>query len=545
MIPHPGTDMQSATRSTNDQPLQVDTMGQALQHRAATQPDGLAFDVEGRTISYGQLFKDAQAASHILAASGLERGDRCALVAPTGLDLLRILFGVQLLGASPVILSTRLPEALLRKRLDICRPQIVICIDKLTTGLIGDHTLLPLSETGRRIAESGDTPEVINHARPTDPAYLQLTSGTTGEPRAAMISHRSLLSNLGYGQRTLGLSSEDILVSWLPLYHDMGLVRFVFGGIYFGCPSYLIQPAMVNFRRWLQTISETRGTISASPDFALRMATRMVDPSGLDLGSLRMLINGGEPVRPTTIDNFEQTFHLPEVVRPAYGLAEATLGVTAVRDEPRRIDAAGHISCGRAYVETELRILGEDGRDQPSGTPGEILVRSDAVFSGYFNDKESTRQVLRDGWLHTGDIGRLDGDGHLYVLGRERAIIKRGGAMIAPREIEEVIDTAKEVRLSAAVSQASPDAGTEEVILVVEVRPAVVPDEAIHAELCERLARKSKQAVGFSPRQILLVRPRTIPVTNNGKIRHRMLAQQIASGELQKHGVVVHEEQIW
>ncbi len=176
-----------------------------------------------------------------------------------------------------------------------------------------------------------------------------------------------------------------------------------------------------------------RATITGSPDFGYRIAARTIDPEGIDLRALRFATNGGEPARLGTIERFEQRFGLSRVVRPDYGLAEATLGFTSLAaGEPLRTDSAGNMSCGRPFDGLEIKIIDADGQTLSAGQPGDILVRGIPVFAGYFNDPISTQSVLRDGWLYTGDIGSLDEDGHLYVLGRKRALIKRAGVLIPP-----------------------------------------------------------------------------------------------------------------
>ena len=175
-------------------------------------------------------------------------------------------------------------------------------------------------------------------------------------------------------------------------------------------------------------------------------------------------------MRRSTIAGFEERFGVPGVLRPGYGLAEATLGVTALRPgEPLRVDGRGNVSCGRPFPGVEVRIARRTGEE----ASGEILVRGPAVFAGYFDAAEATAEALRDGWLHTGDVGRLDADGHLYVLGRRRALLKRGGAPLAPRELEEAAGSVPGVRLAAAVGlPPAGDAATEEIAVAVEADPA-------------------------------------------------------------------------
>jgi acyl-CoA synthetase (AMP-forming)/AMP-acid ligase II len=172
---------------------------------------------------------------------------------------------------------------------------------------------------------------------------------------------------------------------------------------------------------------------------------------------------------------------------------------------------------------------------QGVGETGEILVRGSAVFAGYFASEEDTAEVLRDGWLHTGDIGRLDADGHLYVLGRQRAMLKRGGVPLAPREVEEATVGVVGLRLAAAVGlPPGPEAATEEIAVIVEAEPAAEP-----SRLAADVAAAIETALGFAPDRVVVLAPRTLPRTANGKIRHQELRRELIAGDLQRRGAVL------
>ncbi|HEX7808810.1 MAG TPA: AMP-binding protein, partial [Thermoanaerobaculia bacterium] len=272
---------------------------------------------------------------------------------------------------------------------------------------------------------------------------------------------------------------------------------------------------------WMQTIGRVGGTITGAPDFAYRLAARLVDPKTVDLSSLRDATNGGEPVRLSTIESFERAFNAPGVMKPGYGLAEATLGVTCRRpDQPTRTDARGNVSNGIALPTIELRI------DAEPGEPGEIVVGGPLVFAGYFEAEEATNAVLRDGELYTGDIGQLDADGHLYVLGRKRAMLKRGGAVLAPRELEEAAQRVDGVKIAMAVGVTS-EFATEEIVVAVEI------DEK---EDVQRIAREVAESVratlGFAPERVLAMKRNSLPRTYNGKLRHDALRTALLNGTL-------------
>lgn len=389
------------------------------------------------------------------------------------------------------------------------RPAVVIVSEKVTDDN-GLRCIVAkeIERTERSIAASTATPNDI--------AFLQLTSGTSGESRAAIVLQRNVAAMQEITIDAIELTSDDVLVSWVPPWHDLGLVRFILTPAFAGTSCHLVTPAISSIPRWLEVIATERGTITGAPDFAWRLAARLCD-SALDLSSLRFATNGGEPVRSSTIEAFESRFRLHNVIRPGYGLAEATLGVTFTRPGAGiRVDERGNVSCGTAPPGIEVR-LAEDG---------EILVRGPIVFGGYFDAEEATAASLRDGWLHTGDIGSIDEEGRLYVLGRKRSMLKRGGAIVAPRELEEAAQSAGGVRIAAAVALPPTEGRSTESIVVVIEPERTNESDATTARVADRI----REVLGFAPESVIAVMPRSIPITPNGKIRHDVLRAQLAEG---------------
>jgi acyl-CoA synthetase (AMP-forming)/AMP-acid ligase II len=482
------------------------------------------------------LRAESEALAGGLSHLGVERGDRVALFLPAGLDFIRVFFALQRLAAVPCAFAPGGPPAASARRAARVRPRLCL-VDGSETG----ELTRALAEAGLRGVGLGEVPRTEPpprvDVRPDEIAFLQPTSGTSGEARAAMITQANAFASLGSAREMLEVGPRDVLVSWVPPWHDLGLLRFVLGPVFFGVSCHLVPPAVRTLPLWLQTASEVRATVLGAPDFAWRLASRLVGPAGLDLSSLRYATNGGEPVRRSTIVAFEERFGVPGVIRPGYGLAEATLGVTCLRHgEPLRVDELGNVSCGRPLPGIEVRIE----QDEKAGGTGEILVRGDAVFAGYFpgeagDMKEASDEVLRDGWLHTGDVGRLDADGHLYVLGRLRAMLKRGGAPMAPREVEEAAADVPGLRLVAAVGlPPGPAAATEEIVVAVEADPAAEP-----SRLAANVAAAVEAALGFAPDQIVVLAPRTLPRTANGKIRHPELRRELIDGGLERRGAIL------
>jgi fatty-acyl-CoA synthase len=464
-----------------------------LIERAQTDPERLAYDDGSRRMTYGELLESAEQRAARLAAAGVGARDRVVLAMSSGIPFAEAFWALQLLGASTCALSPAAPAPTVAGRAAYFRPRLVLHDDWLD----------------RAPTESG-TPEAPGLST-EDIAFIQPTSGTSGEPRGAMILHRNVLGYLRSTDGDRHVDRDDVMVAWVPPWHDLGLVRFVIGSVFYGAACHIVEPAIRTIPQWLETIARTGGTVTGAPDFCYRLATRMVAPGSVDLSSLRFSTNGGEPVRSSTIEAFERSFGIRRVVLPGYGLAEATLGVTtAMPGDPLVVDARGNVSCGKAMTGLELRADGE------LSEPGEILVRGDVVFAGYFDAPEESRERVRDGWLRTGDVGYLDAEGRLFVLGRMRSMIKRGGAVVAPRELEEAAGSVAGVRVAAATSTMSPDALTETIHVVVESDREPGP-------LAAEVSRAIAETTGFAPARVVVTPPRTIPITANGKIQHGRL----------------------
>jgi long-chain-fatty-acid--[acyl-carrier-protein] ligase len=472
------------------------TLGALLIERAGATPDSPAFADDARQVTFGELADAASRLAAGLARMDVRRADRVALVRRAGVGFAEAFWALQILGAVPCAFNPTTLRQTLARRVGSIDPKLVLDDDLEVPTAPG---VLP-QQTG------GD---------PGDIAYLQRTSGTSGDPRVAMLTHRSVIAQLRSTALSGQLDSDDVLASWVPPWHDFGLVRFMIAPVWFGTACHIVRPAVRTIRDWLGTIGRVGATHTGAPDFAYRLAARLVDPATVDLSSLRYAGNGGEPVRRATIEEFEDRFAVPGTVAPGYGLAEATLGVTAHRrGEPIVTDERGHVSCGFPFPGTEVRV------DAAGGELGEILVRGDSVFAGYLDAPEETAAVLRDRWLHTGDVGYLDDAGRLFVLGRRRAMIKRGGGVIAPRELEDAAHAIPGVQFAAAVGTppgASQTAVSERVSVLVEADARAADDiAAMTASVSDAI----RDSLGFAPHDVLVVRPRSIPRTDSGKVRY-------------------------
>jgi fatty-acyl-CoA synthase len=487
------------------------TLDAVLARRAATHPDALAFAHDAERITCRDLYEQAGALAAGLLRSGVRPGDRVALVVPAGLDFVRAFWAVQRAGAVSCAFNPFTPAALAVRRAANVRPTLTL----LST--IDDELAREAANAGLRCMALADLPRggavPRLDADPESLAFLQPTSGTSGESRAVMIRHRNILAVLRAYANAFEVTNRDVFVSWVPPWHDLGLVRFVIGSVFHGAPCHIVTPSVQTIPRWLETITKFGGTITGAPDFAYRLAARFVDPSAVDLSTVRWMTNGGEPVRLSTIEAFEQRFGRRHIVCPGYGLAEATLGVTFKQPgEALRVDDRGNVGCGKPLPNVELRI-----------EEGEILVRGDGVFAGYFDADEATAETLRDGWLHTGDMATRDDDGFLTIVDRRKDMVVSGGFNVFPREIEDVLSAHPAVA-AAAVIGVPDDRWGEAVKAIVVLRP----DADVSADDLIAVVRERKGPV-YAPKSVDFVD--TIALTPVGKADKRALRASHWAGQ--------------
>ena len=518
-------------------PAEALTLPDVIARRAAADPDGLYLTLLGQTLTAHRLHATTLRYAGALAARGLGRGDKVAIVLPTCEEFFFAFFGTLALGAVPVPLYPTLGPELTGRIFRDADARAVVTVDWFKEGVEAARTkAAALSHYLTPDVLDAGTP-LPTHVLATDDevCFLQYTSGSTSAPRGVVLSHRNVMATVRMMVEVVGVTRGETIVSWLPLYHDMGLIGIGFGTLYTGAMLVLLPPDLHNPRTWLEAITEHRAGYTVSPDFGYRNCLRHVhDTRGLDLSCLKMARSGAEPVRLSTIRAFQERFGLGDVFAPAYGLAEATLAVALwPHGQPLRLDPTGaFVSVGRPCpgVRVEIEAPAGAGRAQP-GEIGEILVQSPGVMLGYHGDPEGTRRALHGGWLHTGDLGFLDAEGYLFITGRLKDVIIVGGQNVVPADVEEIVDALPDVRYSAAIGLDHPRIGTQRLHVVAEVRrESLSPDEL------SRLARDAAAAVhrhrGVRPARVLLVRPQTIPKTSSGKIQRSALAALVAEGRL-------------
>ncbi len=512
------------------------TLTELLARRAAEDPDTPYFHLYDETVTYGRLWRESARYAAGLKKFGIDRNDKVCLIYPTCAEFFYTFFGTLRLGAVPVPLYPTLGVEATANIFRDSEARAVVTIGWFRKGV--DESRAAAS-TVRHILEPNDlegderTP-ALPAAKPEETAFIQYTSGSTGHPRGVVLSHSNVTRTVEFMAEGAQLTREDIVVSWLPLYHDMGLIGCAFTPPWSGAPLYLLPPDLKSPRVWLDLITRVKGTFTVSPDFGYRNCVRNIhDTTGLDLSSLKQALSGAEPVRASTIQAFEHKFGVTNLITPCYGLAEATLAVAIwPRKTPLRIDSSGKfLSVGRPCRGVSVRMMEGEQVLKP-GAEGEICVNSPGVMQGYYNDPEATRNVLSpDGWLRTGDLGFVDSEGHLYITGRLKDLIILGGENIVPADIEEIVDHVPGVRYSAAVGIESERMGSQRLHVVAEVREQIT-DTAAMSQLAREIVQRVHRGREHRPARVLLVQPGTIPKTSSGKIQRSRLGQLIASNEL-------------
>lgn len=498
-------------------------------------------------------------------------GDRVAIMLPTGRAFLAAFYGALYAGCVPVPLypparPAQIEEHLRRSAGIVANAGAALLVTDARAKPLG-HLLRAQCASLRHVATVADLARTAPVPLPpppraTDTAFLQYTSGSTGNPKGVVLSHANLLANLAAMERAAGVGAEDVFVSWLPLYHDMGLIGACMGSLYVGFRMVLMSPLAFLARpgRWLWAIHRHRATVSAAPNFAYELCVNKLDDrelAGLDLGSWRIAYNGAEPVSPETLERFATRFAAygfrAGAITPVYGLAESAVGLAfpplgrgplvdrVDRAELSRrgvarpaadddVHAQRIVSCGLALPGHAIRIVDAAGRELPERTRGRVQFRGPSATRGYFNNPEASRQLFDGTWLNTGDLGYLAA-GELYLTGREKDVIIRGGRNLHPQELEEAVSRLPGVRRGGVAVFPATDArsGTERLVVLAEIHDNAAANRArIEAEI----NGLSVDLVGMPADDIVLAPPRTVPKTSSGKIRRAACRERYERGEL-------------
>ncbi len=526
---------------------------------------------EGSALSYGGLRSAALEVATGLQHARVEPGDRVAIMLPTGEDYFLAFFGVLYAGAIPVpiyppVRASQLESHLAHqcKILDNCKARALIAFREARVPaqlLLGQVESLRAVTTVPELRARGTTLSRVP-LNASDTGLIQYTSGSTGDPKGVVLSHQNLLANIRADGAGVDASPRDVFVSWLPLYHDMGLIGAWLGSLYHGVVLVSMSPLHFLSRpiRWLQAIHRYRGTLSAGPNFAYELCMRHVDDDALralDLSCWRVALNGAEPVLPDTVRRFTERFARsgfdPKAMFPVYGLAESAVGLAfpplgrvpridrvdrtrLARDsiaepaDPGDTDAVEFTSTGFPLPGHELRVVDEKNRELPERREGRLQFRGPSATAGYFDNPAASSALRVGAWLETGDRAYL-ADGELFVTGRTKDLVIRGGRNIHPHEVEQVVGALDGVRRGcvAAFGVQDRNPGTERLVVVAETRTTAA--DALR-KIRSRVNAVVAGMLGAPPDTIELVPPGSVPKTSSGKIRRSSCRELYASGKL-------------
>lgn len=530
-------------------------------------------------ISYAALQQGAGAVAAGLRERDLRPGQTVAIMLPTGRDYFYSFYGVLMAGGIPVPIYppmriSQIEEHLRRHARILANAGAAILITfaeakpvarLLRLQVEGLRTVVNVEElavTAAPVSGWKPGPATPSPVQAQDIAMLQYTSGSTGNPKGVILTHANLLANIRAMGAAAQARSTDVFVSWMPLYHDMGLIGAWLGSLYYAMPLVAMSPLAFLTRpeRWFWAIHRHRATLSGAPNFGYELCLRRIqdrDIEGLDLSSWRMAFNGAEPVSPDTITRFCERFarygFRKETMAPVYGLAESSVGlafpplgrapiIDRVQREPfmregRALptgaddaNAFRFVACGQPLPGHQIRIVDGTGHEVAEREEGRLEFQGPSVTSGYFRHPEETRRLFHDGWLDSGDLAYMSG-GDVYITGRVKDVIIRAGRNIYPHELEEAVGNIAGIRKGcvAVFGSADPASATEKLVVLAETRETDAPTRE---RLRGAINNMAVDLVGTLPDEVVLAPPHTVLKTSSGKVR------RAASRELYEQGAI-------
>ncbi len=553
--------------------VKYQTLVDALRTRVALKPDFLVYmDMKNQPdyCSAPEVVEHAEEVAWYLMSRGLNKNDKVVVMLPTGREFAYVYFGILIAGGVPVPVSQPAGTSQIEKYLDNlshiihdCEARFFVTYDKIKL-IAGSLMSIRDLVNGFILTDEifgSPVPEADRVSFPAlsaeDFALIQYTSGTTGKPKGVMLSHRNLIHNIhGIGVASR-MTDSDVGISWLPMYHDMGLIGGFLTCLYWNLLIILMQPEAFLFRPhwWMENISRFRVTMGVAPNFGYHYCVTRI-PDGvvqkLDMSSWRLALNGAEPIDRITLTKFVDKFKpaglRDDIFLPVYGMAENSLAATfpllerttvvhrfnrqLIEDDHMAVDSTSTdtrefidlVSVGVPLVGQEVRIVDESGKTIKERQIGEILVKSPSLTSGYYKNEKATGDTIKDGWLYTGDLGFIL-DGMLFISGRKKEMIIKRGKNIYPYDVERIASSVKGIRLGcvAAFAIHNEHTGTEDLILVCET---TVKNKGEHDAIVKAISSELVQKLGISPDDIRLVPKGTIPKTTSGKIQ-RILCKKI------------------
>jgi len=552
-----------------------------LRRRAESDPDRVQVHLleqdEGHPIRYSELYRRASEVAAGLVSAGLERNQTVAIMLPTGEDFFSAFLGVMLAGgiAVPIYPPARAKqiEEYVKRQTRILRNaevRFLISWGRVqAVARIMRAGLPSLSEatTVADLAARGRASGVHAEREPGDAFFIQYTSGSTGDPKGVTLTHANVLANVRGIGRAVSARPDDIVVSWLPLYHDMGLIGSWLFSLYYAFPITVMSPLdfLARPERWLWALSDSGGTLCPAPNFSYELCARKIPDealAGVDLSRWRVAINAGEPVLAATLRAFADRFgpvgFRPESYVPCYGLAESSVALTfppinrapqidrikrteyetegravpAVADDELSLELVGN---GAALHGHETKLVDEQGTEVADRVRGRLIFRGPSKTAGYYrNPKETQAVVDAEGWMDSGDLAyRVDGE--IFITGRLKDCIIKSGHNIIPADVELAAADAAGVRRGCVAAFGSRDdnAGTERLIVVAETRAS----DRRELERIEReVTRLVDERVGLPPDHVRLVPPHAVPKTSSGKIRRIETRELYEEGKLGSGG---------
>ena len=524
-----------------------------------------------REISYGDLRDAALRVAAGLRDLGVAEGESVGIMLPTSAAFFEAFFGVLYADGVPVPIyppfrPSQLEDHLRRQAaiLDNAQARLLIAPEEARAigGILSSRVeSLRCVETVEGLRRDRVAVPVKRPA-PEQTALIQYTSGSTGDPKGVVLSHANLLANIRCMGRVMQAGPSDVFVSWLPLYHDMGLIGAWLGSLYHAAPVVILSPLRFLSRpeSWLWAIHRHGATLSASPNFGYELCLRKIadeDIEGLDLSSWRMALNGAEPVSPSTLRRFAERFRAygfaPEAMAPVYGLAESSVGLAfpppgrgpvidrvdrkalTTHGEARVAppDAAGaveFVACGRPLPGHQLRVVDDAGRELSDRREGRLQFQGPSCTRGYFRSPEKTRALFDGPWLESGDLAYVS-RGEVYLTGRTKDIIIRAGRNVHPHEIEEAVGNLPGVRKGcvAVFPSLDPRSQVERLIVLAETRET---DPVELSRLRKRIEEDTTALVEMPPDDVVLAPPHSVLKTSSGKVRRAACRARYEQGEI-------------
>lgn len=544
-------------------PVRATTLIEVLEWHVKHHPGRLHLHILGSereedTLTYEELWQGARKVAAGLQQRGLQSGEAVAIMLPTGKDYFFSFYAIVMAGAIPVpiyppVRRSQLEDHLRRHSgiLNNCVASMLISMPevKLITQLLKSQ-VGSLRDVFTVDELASETAQFLAPAiSESDIAFLQYTSGSTGNPKGVVLTHANLLANIRVMGETVEADPDDVFISWLPLYHDMGLIGACMGSLYYAIVLVVMSPLSFLMRpqRWLWAIHQYRGTLTASPNFGYELCLKRItdtDIQGLDLSSMRLAFNGAELVSPDTIERFTTRFQpvgfRAEAMLPVYGLAESAVGlafpplarkpridcvqreafsetINALPAESAGENALCFVGSGHPLDGHEIRIVDPDGRELPERQEGYLQFRGPSATSGYYRNPEATQKLIVDGWLNSGDLAYM-AEGEVFITGRSKDLIIRAGRNIYPHEVEEAIGNIPGVRKGCVAAFGTTDihSGSEQLVILAETRET---ESAKTSILKKEIMTIASDLLGLPPDVIVLAPPHTVLKTSSGKIR--------------------------